>query len=73
VYFDVGVASSAFKPAAERTLGDRTILPGDAQPVGRIVLGARAIFSAAAAMPHPITYTPTAAWLIVTKPALNLT
>eukprot|EP00775_Hariotina_reticulata_P012915 gene12915-13042_t len=39
VYFDVGVASSAFKPAAERTLGDRTILPEDAQPTGRIVVG----------------------------------
>lgn len=39
VYFDIGVASSAFKPAGERTLGDKTVLPKDAEPAGRIVLG----------------------------------
>lgn len=39
IYLDVGVASSAFKPAGERTLGDKSVLPTDAQPVGRIVLG----------------------------------
>lgn len=39
VYFDIGVASSAFKPTGERTLGDKTVLPKDAEPAGRIVLG----------------------------------
>lgn len=39
IFFDVGIASSALKPAGERTLGDKTVLPKDAQPVGRIVIG----------------------------------
>lgn len=39
IYLDVGVASSAFKPAGQRTLGDKTVLPNDAEPVGRIVIG----------------------------------
>eukprot|EP00879_Flechtneria_rotunda_P020250 GHRR01021297.1.p1 GENE.GHRR01021297.1~~GHRR01021297.1.p1 ORF type:complete len:343 (+),score=85.95 GHRR01021297.1:223-1251(+) len=39
IYLDIGVASSAFKPAGERTLGDKTVLPGDAEPIGRIVIG----------------------------------
>eukprot|EP00877_Chromochloris_zofingiensis_P002669 jgi/Chrzof1/12402/Cz06g33060.t1_CYP28 len=39
VYLDVGICSSAFKPANERTLGDRSVLPDDAVPAGRIVIG----------------------------------
>lgn len=39
VFLDVGIASSAFKAAGERTLGDKTVLPRDAEPAGRIVIG----------------------------------
>lgn len=39
IYLDVGVAPTAFKPAGERTLGDKTVLPTDVEPVGRIVIG----------------------------------
>jgi hypothetical protein len=41
IYLDFGVASSAFKPAGERTLGDKTVLPTDAEPAGRVVIGER--------------------------------
>lgn len=40
VYLDIGIAPTALKPAAERTLGDKSSIPlEDAQPTGRIVLG----------------------------------
>jgi hypothetical protein len=39
IYFDIGVASSAFKPANDRMLGDKNVLPTDAEPAGRIVIG----------------------------------
>lgn len=39
VFFDVGLSDRALKPAAERTIGDRSIIPNDAKPIGRIVLG----------------------------------
>ena len=39
VYLDIGICATAFKPAGERTLGDRTVLPEESVPAGRIVLG----------------------------------
>jgi len=40
VYLDIGIAPTALRPAEERTLGDKSIIPvEDAAPVGRIVLG----------------------------------
>jgi hypothetical protein len=50
----VGVASSAFKPAGERTLGDKTVLPKDAEPAGRIVLGEQLSSAAAVAAPRAV-------------------
>ncbi|KAF6264781.1 cyclophilin-like domain-containing protein [Scenedesmus sp. NREL 46B-D3] len=39
IYLDIGVASSAFKPANDRMLGDKNVLPTDAEPAGRIIIG----------------------------------
>lgn len=39
IYLDIGIASTALKPQEERTLGSKTSIPEDAQPIGRIVLG----------------------------------
>eukprot|EP00882_Tetradesmus_deserticola_P021370 GHRQ01023139.1.p1 GENE.GHRQ01023139.1~~GHRQ01023139.1.p1 ORF type:complete len:383 (+),score=69.69 GHRQ01023139.1:148-1296(+) len=39
IYFDIGVASSAFKPANDRMLGDKNVLPTNSEPAGRIVIG----------------------------------
>ena len=40
VFFDVGVASKALKSQEERTLGSKSAIPDDAEPIGRIVIGA---------------------------------
>jgi hypothetical protein len=40
VYLDIGIAPTALKPSAERTLGSKTSIPlEDAAPAGRIVIG----------------------------------
>lgn len=39
MFFDIGIAAAAFKPPGERTLGDRTVLPAESEPAGRIVIG----------------------------------
>lgn len=39
VYLDIAIATRAFKPAEQRTLGDKSVLPDSAAPAGRIVLG----------------------------------
>jgi hypothetical protein len=40
VFFDVGVASKALKNQEERMLGSKSVIPDDAEPIGRIVIGA---------------------------------
>ncbi|WIA16894.1 hypothetical protein OEZ86_014082 [Tetradesmus obliquus] len=39
VYFDIGIAASAFKSANDRLLGDKNVLPTETEPAGRIVIG----------------------------------
>ena len=42
VYLDIGIAPTALKPSAERTLGSKSSIPLEAAaPAGRIVIGAR--------------------------------
>lgn len=41
VYLDVALAETALRPADERFLGDKTVIPQDVVPMGRIVIGER--------------------------------
>lgn len=39
VYIDIGVAETMLKPAASRKIGDKSVLPEQVEPYGRVVIG----------------------------------